>query len=128
MQRIITISRRPDITFYPDGRIDITARIARAINLQHGDVIDIAINGTERYIYVRQRAGQVNGRHFATVYATKNGSHNFRCYSRQLCQSMLSTATDSHRPLRIPAGQVIQHEQYGTMMALIYKFNIQPKL
>lgn len=124
MQQIITISRRPDITFYPDGRIDITARIARALNLQHGDVIDIAINGTERYIYVRRRADKVNGRHCATVYATKHGSNNFRCYSRQLCQAMLSTASDSHNPLRCPAGQVIQNEQYGTMMALIYKFNI----
>lgn len=125
MQRIIATTRRPDISFYPSGRIDITAGVARALNLQQGDVIDVAIHGTERYIYVRLRAQNVNGRHSATVYATKRGSNNFRCFSRQLCQAMLATATDSNRPLRIPAGQVIQHEQYGTMMALIYKFNIQ---
>lgn len=122
MQPILTISRRPDITFYPDGRIDITARIARALNLQHGDVIDIAVNGTERYIYVRIRADKVNGRHCATVYATKHGSHNFRCYSSQLCNAMIGA--DSHKVLRCPAGQIIQHPQYGTMMAIIYKFNI----
>lgn len=125
MQQIIGISRRPDITFYPNGRIDITARIARAISLHHGDVIGIAINGTERYIYVRLRADMVNGRHCATVHATKRGSHNFRCYSRQICQAMLSSSADSSHPLRCPAGQVIQHPQYGSMMAIIYKFNIQ---
>lgn len=122
MQRILTVSRRPDITFYPNGRIDITARIARAIKLQHGDVIDIAINGSERYIYVRLRADKVNGRHTATVYATKKRSHNFRCYSRELCRAMIGT--DSNSILRCPAGKVIEHEQYGKMMNLIYSFNI----
>lgn len=126
MQPITNFTRRPDISFYPNGRIDISARIARAINLKDGDVIDIAIHGTERYIYVRLRANNVNGRHISTVHVTKRGSRNFRCYSRQLCQAMLSNAPDCHLPLRVPAGQVIQHEQYGTMMAIIFKFNIKP--
>lgn len=91
MRTILDITRRHDVTFFPSGKIDITARVARIMELQRGDVIDIAIDGDEYYLFVRHRAQNVVGCHQATVWPTKERSHNFRCYSRRLCNAMLRT-------------------------------------
>ena len=45
-------TRRPDITFYRNGRIDITASVAERLSLRAGDVIDIARGKEEYYLYV----------------------------------------------------------------------------
>ena len=42
MENIIERTRRKDITFYKSGRIDITARVARILNLKQGDSINIS--------------------------------------------------------------------------------------
>lgn len=127
MQTILQHSRRPDVSFYPSGRIDITARAARAIDLHEGDVIDIAFDNSDYKLFVKHRAGTI-GRHEATVHATKNGSHNFRCYSKTLTGHILQRFTDDplHDSLRVPAGRIIHNEYYGPMISIITKYNIQP--
>ena len=123
MQTILQTTRRPDVSFFPSGKIDITARVARMLDLHPGDVIDIAINGSEFLLFVRVR--QASGNHEAIVRPTKRRSHNFRCYSRRLCQFMISQHCTSHStPLRVPAGRVRQHEVYGTMVSLVTLINI----
>jgi hypothetical protein len=122
MLRLLSNTRRHDVTFYPSGRIDISARAARALNLSSGDIIDIAIDGTEYLLYVRMRASSACGSYQAVVHATKSRSRNFRCYSRAICSHML--AANPSQQLRIPFGKVIQHPQYGTMLYLITHLNI----
>lgn len=96
-------SRRPDVTFHANGRIDITARVARVIGIADGDVIDVAFEGGEFYMFVKLKAEECTGRHEAQCWATKRGSHNFRAHSKRLCQNImrLSGATDV---ARLPVG------------------------
>ena len=82
-------SRRPDVSFFANGRIDITSRLARAIGLAAGDVIDMAYDGGEFYMFVRLKANACTGRHEAQCWPTKKGSHNFRAHSKRLCQAVM---------------------------------------
>ena len=76
-------TRRPDITFYRNGRIDITASVAERLSLRAGDVIDIARGKEEYYLYVRlRRSDGAVGRHEAQCYPSKSGTRNFRAYSK----------------------------------------------
>ena len=126
MHSILQMTRRPDVTLYSSGRIDITSRVAKVIDLHEGDVIDIAEDEGEYWIYIRQHADSVVGFHEATVKSSKAGSRNFRCYSARLCQYMLSVHGISGKgvTLRVPTGRTIQHSKYGTMMALVTRLNI----
>lgn len=86
MVSLIKNTRRPDITFFRDGRILITARIARLLNLATGDVINIAIHDNEYLLFAKHN---VIGRHEAQCYPTKRGSHNFCANSIRLSRALL---------------------------------------
>ncbi len=49
---ILGNTRRADISFYSSGKIDITSRIANALGMVDGDVIDIMMWKGEFYLYV----------------------------------------------------------------------------
>lgn len=125
MSPLLTNSRRPDVTFCPDGRIDITARIAKMLQLQNGDVINIAYHCGEYYLYVALRASQCVGLHEATVSPTNHGkrhNNNFRAYSKFLCRSISKAAYGcSDRKTRLPAGSPFEMAGYGTVIPLITK-------
>lgn len=116
MISLLPNSRRPDVSFYQDGRIDITARIAKMLHLQAGDVIDIAAEGGEFYLYVRLQASECTGRHEAQVFATKRGN-NFRAHSVKLCRTMFSIVGTS--PARLPAGSPVIFGMHGVGIPLI---------
>lgn len=126
MHSILNITRRPDVTFYPNGRIDITSRIAKVLNLCEGDVIDIAVNGCEYQLYVKHKANSYVGSHEATVRPSKTGSRNFRCYSKRLTHVMMRTQGYGFNDvLRVPAGECQTFNNYGCMVSLITKINLQ---
>jgi hypothetical protein len=118
MTSILPHSRKPDVSFYSDGRIDITARIAKELNLQQGDVIDVVTSGWKYLLYVRLRAADTDGRHEAQVYRTKQNSNNFRTYSRTITDVILEEVS-SHTSMlngkiaRLPAGKAVTLENYG---------------
>lgn len=123
MQTILQTTRRPDVSFYPDGKIDITACVVRMLDMQPGDVIDVAVDGQEFLLFVRVR--QASGNHEAKVNPTKQNSHNFRCYSRRLCEFMIGkNCTSPTETLRVPAGKVRMHDVYGKMVSLVTRLNI----
>lgn len=90
MISIIGNSRRPDIVFYRDGRIDIMAYVSRILSLHDGDIIDICVEGIERMLYVKQKYNELRGRHEAQCHPTKPGSRNFRCYSKKLASFIIA--------------------------------------
>lgn len=104
MKSLLGISRRPDISFYRNGRIDITARVARKLNIQSGDVLDIVFDGIEYYLYIRQKGTFVVGRHEAQCFPTKQGSHNFRAHSVRLCQEVMRLSGE-YDVARLPIGE-----------------------
>lgn len=116
-------TRRPDITFHSDGRIDITARVAKALSLHPGDVIDIAHDAGEYYLYVKHR--NTIGRHEAQCRATYRGKtcNNLRAHSKRLCLAVLKV-NGNYTIARLPVGEPQQHSSLGIVLPIIIKHNI----
>lgn len=123
MNCILSNTRRPDITFHSNGRIDITARVAKALALQPGDTIDIARDTGEYYLYVKHR--NAVGRHEAQCRATNHGKtcNNLRAHSKRLCQAVLKV-NGNYMEARLPVGEPINHPSLGTALPLIIRHNI----
>ena len=124
MTSLLSNTRRPDVTFHPNGRIDITARIAKMLNLQRGDVIDVALSSGEYLLYGRLRHSQCTGRHEAAVMPTNKGkreNNNFRAYSSRLCRAVCSEVfgKDYHETARFPAGHPVSLCHHGTAVPII---------
>ena len=116
-------TRRPDITFNTDGRIDITARVAKALSLHPGDVIDIAHDGGEYLLYVKHH--NAIGRHEAQCHPTNKGKicNNLRAHSRRLCQAVLKV-NGNYLQARLPTGEPFQHKSLGIVLPIIIHHNI----
>ena len=123
MTSLITNSRKPDITFYPNGRIDIKARIAKLLSLGDGDVINVAKHNREYLLYVRQKKNEIVGQYEGTVHVSKKGkfsTHNMRTYSLQLTNAMYKeVGMEITTPLRLPAGDVTAVDGIGIAIPLI---------
>ena len=115
-------TRKADISFFRSGRIDITAHLAKAINLKPGDVIDIAIDDDEYLLFIRHKAKDIIGRHEAMCYATNKRprqTHNLRAHSKRLAEAVLAiTGTET---ARLNAGQTVTHTTYGTAAPIIIR-------
>lgn len=125
MTSLLPNTRRPDVSFHCNGRIDITARIAKMLHLQRGDVIDVALTNGEYMLYVRLRQSQCTGRHEAAAMPTNKGkreNNNFRAYSSRLCKTMLNSVrsgSDNEKVLRFPAGHPMVFGPNGTGVPII---------
>lgn len=119
-------TRKADVTFFQSGRIDITARVVKLLDLQPGDVIDIAVSGSEYLLYVRTKAANVVGRHAGEVRTTKYYSDsryslNFRAWHKQLCQHMREVCPGTGYPLYLPCGN--PRQQDGRIVLPLITFN-----
>jgi len=124
MISLLPNTRRPDVTFHPNGRIDITARIAKMLHMQRGDVIDVALSGGEYMLYVRMRHSQCTGRHEAAVMPTNKGkreNNNFRAYSTRLCKAVYKEVfgNDYNGIAKFPAGHPTVFGPNGTGVPII---------
>jgi len=127
MTSILERTRRPDVTFYRDGRIDITAHAAIELGLKAGDVIDIARDGMEYYMYVSHKAEEVTGRHEAQVYPTskcKRVCHNFRAHSVRLCREVLRLNGAKERA-RLITGKAIETAETGRALPIIIRLKFE---
>ena len=113
-------TRRPDVTFYRSGRIDITAYVARTLDLHEGDVIDILVDHDdgEYMLFVRQRAADTPGRFEAQCCHTNKRGNNFRCHSKRLCNVILK-ASNCESVARLPIGTALDLPIYGHAVMLI---------
>ena len=121
MTTLLPNTRRPDVSFYANGRIDITARVAKMLSLHENDVIDIALQGGEYLLYRKYKAESLIGRHEAQCHVTKRGlfrSNNIRAYSKRLCAAMLK-ASGTHQTARLPVGTTMPLGHHGTAVTII---------
>lgn len=126
MRSVLGSTRRPDITFHQSGKIDITARVSNAIGLQDGDVIDLAEDRGEYYLYVRAKACDAVGKHEGRCRSTKHckgGSRNFRAYSKRLCNFVFSLSGGQGK-VRVPAGKGEHIPSLGEAINIIIRCNI----
>ena len=122
METILRNSRRHDISFHPSGKIDISAHIARRLTLTPGDVIGIAREDGEWYLYVRLRAGQYQGRHEGRVWATAHGKGTFRTASKTITRTILQAA-GTETILRCPCGAEFERDN-KTYITIIYRCSL----
>lgn len=120
MNSILPNSRRHDLSFHASGKIDISAHIARSLSLAPGDVIDIAQESGEWYLYVKLRAGSCTGRHDGRVWATaRHGKGTFRTWSKPIANAVLAAAGASGC-LRCPCGSEIMRDN-TKYITIIYR-------
>lgn len=122
MKSVLHNSRKHDMSFHPSGKIDISARIARALSLAPGDVIDIAHESCELYLYVRLRSGSYVGRHAGTVWATAHGKGTFRTWSKAMTTAVLNAAGVS-AALRCPCGMEFERDN-KKYITIIYRCSL----
>lgn len=115
-------TRRADITFYRDGKIDITSRLTKMLDLGEGDVIDIAFDSGEYYLYRMRRSEDLVGRHEAQCHCTHRGrlhpSRNLRAHSKRICTAMLKAAGATDRA-RVWAGELCNFDKLGRAVVII---------
>ena len=88
---LVKPQRKVDIYFRKGGRIDITARVVRALSLQDGDVINILQADSEYFLYVERRASDMrNGmaRYNNAVHRTRRNDNMLRCQSVALTDAV----------------------------------------
>lgn len=108
MTSLLPNSRRPDLTVNISGRIDITCRIARMLDLHPGDVIDVCQSGQEYYLYVRHLAADLRGRHEGQCYPTSRGGNgSYRTWSVRLARAIRAAGGYDDLILRFPCGEAV---------------------
>lgn len=115
-------TRRADLTFYRSGRINITSRIAKALGLRDGDVIDIGYERGEYYLYCAAKADTLVGRHEAQCHSTHKGrlhpSNNLCCHSKRITDAMLKVCR-AGECARIWAGEFCELGRLGKAVVII---------
>lgn len=123
MDSIIGNTRRPDITFYPSGRIDITSYISRLLDLHDGDVVDVGCMGKEFYLYKRFSNDDIVGRHEGRCFASNKGGRNLRLNSIRLCNAILAECNTSCK-VQLAVGEPVVIENIGLVVPLITRHNL----
>ena len=119
--KILPITRRGDITFHPNGRIDLTAHVTKVLSLCPGDVINIACvdeRFCEHYLYVARRASETVGRHSGTCRPAKNSGRYLRTFCKRLTDYVLFR-TRSTTAIRIRVGAASEVSGLGIVLPLI---------
>lgn len=109
MINLLQHSRRPDITFCRNGRILITARVARILAIAPGDSINIAKDGREYLLFAVRHPADI-GRHIARCYPTNKNSANYCANSVSLCRTMLEIAGVSTNRVAFMTGEPQQSD------------------
>lgn len=96
MEKIISTTRRPDITFHRSGEIHITSRVARILHLDGESCINVAIEKDEYLLFAEHYDGMI-GNHIARCYPVNVGGRYLRANSVRLCRAMLNACGASRR-------------------------------
>lgn len=96
MEKIISTTRRPDITFHASGEIYITARVARILRLNGDSCLNVAIENGEYLLFAEHYENMI-GNHTGRCYPVNAGSRYFRANSVKLCRAILDVCGMSRR-------------------------------
>lgn len=118
MQSILGNTRKSDIAFFANGRIDITAYVAKLLNLHKGDVIDVMCDNGEYLLFVKHK--NTIGRHEGMVYRTNKKGKHLRAYSSKLCNTMLKECNTSFK-VKLCVGEVVNIPMVGNALPIITK-------
>ena len=120
MQSVLGNTRKADITFHRGGRINISSRVSKSLDLAHGDVIDIIEGQGETYLYVKHRSPVV-GKHEGMVFRSNKNGHHFIASSITLCRYIMSRCGGGDK-VRLCCGDPAEIQHYGTALPIIIKY------
>lgn len=125
VESILGNTRKADVAFFESGRIDITSRVAHALNISNGDVIDVAKAGREVYLYVKIKGCNAVGKHKAQCHPTKTKTQcrNYRAFSIDLCKAILDIIGGGGTA-RLAAGETTLLDGIGLAVPLITRINL----
>jgi anaerobic selenocysteine-containing dehydrogenase len=106
--------------FHSSGRIDITARVAKSLGLQHGDIVDIMHDRGEWYLYIKYHA-PVYGRHEGMAYRSNARGNHFRVWSKALCNAILKECQASDK-VKLCVSDPVDLYIYGKALPIIIKY------
>ncbi len=102
MKKVLKRLRRPDITFHANGKIEVMARLVKALGITPGTSIDIGYDGVEHYLYAIHHQG--DARYEAGCWPSNGKGNNMRCSSVRLCRYVLGYHPGKTR-VRLYAGR-----------------------
>lgn len=102
MIKLLEHTRRPDISFYRNGTIRITTRLARTLSIQPGDALNIAIVNGEYLLYATHNC---IGRHEAQCHPSKKGGENYCANSVRLCRAFFNSIGSSANKVAYMVGE-----------------------
>lgn len=109
MKHLLENTRRHDITFNASGRIEISSRVTRELDLKPGDVIDIAVDERTREVFLYVKHRQPTGRHKAQCYRTGKGHtcNSLRAHCVEICRQVLDIRGFSATQAKLPVGDPV---------------------
>lgn len=121
MTSLLGNTRKADVSFYRNGRIDITARVVKALGIEKGDVIDVVTDCDEYLLYVVHKGKDVSGAHEAQCYPSNiRRTHNYRCHSKRLCEAIMAAVRTPLRrteeTVRLAAGEAYESKWLGKVV------------
>lgn len=105
MKNLLPDSRRPDVTFRADGRIDISARVATILDLNDDTYINVTYERGEYYLTVSHR-GHCIGDRIGRCHRVNRRAAFFRANSVLLCRAMLRTC-GARRRVSLTCGEPV---------------------
>lgn len=128
MESLLSNTRKPDLSFFQDGHINITARVAKSIGLEDGDVIDMLKDGKELYLYVKIKSKDVVGQHTGRCRSTHTNKsyRNFRTNCKRLCNAIFEMC-DNDGVVQLAAGESFEIPNIGLAVPLITRINLCKK-
>ena len=120
MKSLLGNTRKGDITLHRDGRIGISARVSKLMDLRPGDVIDIMADdrNNELYLYIRHHAPVV-GRHEGSVFRSNKNGRYLIASSVRLCRYLMRLSNASGAILRLPCGEATTIQPFGIVIPII---------
>lgn len=109
MMKLLKNTRRPDITFYRNGAIRLTAGVIKLLSISPGDSINIAVDNGEYLLYsIHHEKDDCFRRFEAQCYPSKRGGLNFCANSVRLCRSLLAAIGSSAMKAAFNVGESIE--------------------
>lgn len=111
--------RRPGLTFYKNGRIDIAANVSKDLELSEDCAIDILHDNGEYYL--RKTAVQKYIQPSLKCMRVGKKSCSFRTFSVELCKCMYNIADvkTTTEKFALPTGSPINNRKYGVLIPII---------
>lgn len=124
MEDLFSVKRRSDITLNADGTIVLNKRVNDLLSLHEGDVVNIAKDGIEYYLYsIGNKEGRYSNR-LRRRKITKKEPRNLRFHNKKLCEYVRGIMKTDY-PLHINAGELINKDGRDNITLIIHDSRVQ---